>query len=1144
MGKTPAQENRLKAKKAGMSHEEVKKQQAQDAHRVKELANKDIAFGKKEGLKTKDQIMAQRLKDMNDPTTELGRATQKAARKAAKEAEEFLLRTKGISIKQKEVPEGVDPKTILCEYFRYSCCSKTAEKCRFSHKLDVAARGGAGEAARKRNIYDDDEADEADTMQLWDQAKLEAVIAKKHGKEANSSNETTIVCKYFLKAVEKQQYGWFWNCPGGADCKYKHKLPKDYVFKADLVAMMREAAMNRKSDQDDLREALEKLKASGQTLTPVTLDVFLEWKTKKVEERKARDEAAKAERHKRGVFTGKELCEATDMNHGSDEGSAEDDVEFAELRRVRKLAEEEEERRVAEEAAAALEKARSSGFTYGEEDLDWGISTDELNANKPPGYESSEYSDSDGEGAEGGDGAPKAVRAKKSEAAADAEGGGGDGDGDDDGGGGGGGSRRPTRKKPVKKVLPVGFEEEVVFEKASAKKDPNALDALLNEDEKAGEVDLDPKELGRRLAEKKAREEAEAAALIVKVQQEKEEKEARKAAKKAENEAKRAAKKADKEKGKKTKGEDDVTTLEEAMKGVSVAAAEAEGLESGAISKSALKRTVTGVLASRPTSRDIKIINFSMGMNGRELVRDCEIEITIGRRYGLLGQNGCGKTNFLECIANREVPIPEHVDMYHLNGETEPTSRSAIQTVIDEITAEMGRLNKLEEHILETFGPEDERLEAIYERLEEIDPSTFESRAAELLHALGFTETMIHRATEDMSGGWRMRVALAKALFAAPTLLLLDEPTNHLDLEACVWLEGYLAKYKKCLILVSHSQDFLNGVCTHIIWMTQGTLRYYTGNFDTYVKTVRDDEIVQQKKYEKEQADIKHLKEFIASCGTYANARKQAESKQKIIDKMIAAGLTPPVSKEKTFSFRFPECSKVPPPVLPFDNVSFAYDGKPEHYLYKDLDFGVDCDSRIALVGPNGAGKSTLLKLMTGELTATKGSVTRHPALLIGKYHQHSIEVLDQNKTVLDFFMDTYPNVHPTFKRDLDEWRGYLGRYGVSGKQQTTLIGELSEGQQCRLIYAMICMQKPNMLLLDEPTNHLDLDCIDTLADAINAYDGGVVLVSHDFRLIDQVAKQIWVCEDKTVRLWKDDIRAYKKHLTVKAEKEAAAKRI
>ncbi len=1128
MGKTPAQENRLKAKKGGMSHEQVKKMQSEDAHRVKQLANKDGDFGKKQGLKTKDQIMAQRLKDMNDPTTELGKATARAARKAAKEAEEFLLRTKGISIKQKEVPEGVDAKTILCEYFKHGCCAKTAEKCRFSHTLDVATKGTSGPGA-KRNIYDDDVADEGDTMELWDQSKLEAVIAKKHGAEANSLNETTIVCKHFLKAVEKQQYGWFWNCPGGDDCKYKHKLPKDYVFKADLVAMMREAAMNRKSDQDELREELEKLKNSGPG-TPVTLDVFLEWKTKKVEARKASDEKAKAERQKKGVFTGKELCEAADMNHTSDEGSAEDDAEFKELRRLRKLAEEEEEARVAAEAAAALEKARSSGQTYGEEELDWGISTDELNANKPAGYVSSEYSDSEEETEEGDDGKPKVVR-KKKKVVEEVE----EEDGDEEDATG----TKKNRKKAVKKNVPAGFEEEEVFE--SKKADPNALDTLLG-DEKVDEANLDPRELGRRLAAKKAAEEAEASALILKVQKEKEEKEARKAAKKADNEAKRAAKKAEKDKGKKKKGEDEVTTLEEAMKGVSVAAAEAEGASN--ISKAALKRTVTGVLASRPTSRDIKIINFSMGMNGRELVQDCEIEITIGRRYGLLGQNGCGKTNFLECIANREVAIPDHIDMYHLREEAEPTNRSAIQTVIDEITAEMGRLHKLEEHILENFGPEDERLEAIYDRLEEIDPTTFESRAAELLHALGFSETMIHRATEDMSGGWRMRVALAKALFAAPTLLLLDEPTNHLDLEACVWLEGYLAKYKKCLILVSHSQDFLNGVCTHIIWMTQGKLKYYTGNYDTYARTVRDEEVVQQKKYEKEQADIAHLKQFIASCGTYANARKQAESKQKIIDKMVAAGLTPPVVKEKTFTFRFPECTKVPPPVLPFDNVSFAYDGKAEHYLYKDLDFGVDCDSRIALVGPNGAGKSTLLKLMTGELTATKGNVTRHPALLIGKYHQHSIDVLDQTKTVLDFFMETYPNVHPTFKRDLDEWRAYLGRYGVSGRQQTTLIGELSEGQQCRLIYAMICMQKPNMLLLDEPTNHLDLECIDTLADAINAYEGGVVLVSHDFRLIDQVAKQIWVCEDKTVKLWPKDIRAYKKHLTSKAEKEAAAKKI
>ena len=1139
MGKTPAQQNRLKAKQQGMSHDKVKEMQAKEIHDVKKLKNRDLDFGRQQGLKKKEEVMRQRLKDMNDPTTELGKATARAARKAAKEAEEFLLRTKGISIKQKEVPEGVDPKTILCEYFRYGCCAKTAEKCKFSHTMDEQKRSG-GQAAAKRNIYDDDEADETDTMELWDQAKLESVIAKKHGSEATSSNATTIICKHFLSAVETRKYGWFWSCPGGADCKYKHKLPKGYVFKSDLVAMMREAAMNKKSDQDELREALEKLKDGPKT--PVTLEVFLKWKTNKVETRQKNDAKAREERQKKGQFTGKELCESAEMNHGSDEGSDADSAEFKELLRLKRLAEEEEEKRVAAEAAAAAEKAKASGVEYGYSEFDdapVGISTEELENNRPADADDeSDYSDDDEEGSGeiGDDGKPKAVikRPIGSKKAKEEE--------DEDGvviTDRGGGRSRGARNK--KGFVPEGFEEEEKYDKKE--KDPNDLQELLGTKE-VDESQLDPKELGRRLAEKKAKEEAEAAALIEKVAQEKAEKEARKAAKKAENEAKRAAKKAEKEKGKKKKGDDDITTLEEAMKGVSVAQAEKDAEASGSISVSALKRTVTGVLASRPTSRDIKIINFSMGMNGQELVKDCEIEITIGRRYGLLGQNGCGKTNFMECLANREVPIPDHIDMYHLNGETEPTDRSAIQTVIDELANELTRLQKLEMHIMENFGPDDERLEAIYDRLDEIDPNTFEARASELLSALGFSETMIHRATKDMSGGWRMRVALAKALFAEPTLLLLDEPTNHLDLEACVWLEGYLAKYKKCLILISHSQDFLNGVCTHILWMTRGTMLQYTGNYDTYCKTVRDDEIVQQKKYEKEQADIKHLKEFIASCGTYANARKQAESKQKIIDKMVAAGLTPPVVKERHFQFNFPECQKVPPPVLPFDNVSFAYDGKPDHFLYKDLDFGVDCDSRIALVGPNGAGKSTLLKLMTGELTPTKGSVTRHPGLLIGKYHQHSVDVLDRNKTVLDFFMDTYPNVHGKFKRDLDEWRGYLGRYGVSGRMQTTLIGELSEGQQCRLIYAMICMQKPNMLLLDEPTNHLDLDCIDTLANAINNYNGGVVLVSHDFRLIDQVAKQIWVCEDKTVRLWNDDIRAYKKHLTKKAEREAAAKKI
>jgi len=553
------------------------------------------------------------------------------------------------------------------------------------------------------------------------------------------------------------------------------------------------------------------------------------------------------------------------------------------------------------------------------------------------------------------------------------------------------------------------------------------------------------------------------------------------------------------------------------------------GSAMGVSATEGVSRCVTGVLTSRLTSRDIKIDGFTLGLNGVELIQDCAIELTIGRRYGLNGQNGCGKTNFLCSLAEKEVPIPDHMDLYHLHTEAEPSPKTALDSVIDYIREELKKLEALEEHIMTEFGPEDERLEAIYSRLEEIDPNTFESRAAELLHGLGFSSKMMAKSTKDMSGGWRMRVALARALFVRPTLLLLDEPTNHLDLEACVWLEEYLSHYNRCLILISHSQDFLNGVCTHIIWLTNKKLTYYTGNYDTYVKTVAEQNIIQQKKYEKEQDDIKHIKQFISSCGTYSNLVKQAKSKQKILDKMYAAGLTPPINVETTFKFTFPDCDKLPPPVLPFIDVSFAYSGLKEDYLYKNLDFGVDCDSRIALVGPNGAGKSTLLKLMTGDLSPTEGTVSRHMHLSVGKYHQHSVEVLDNTATCLDFFRQSYPNT-ATFKREVDEWRSFLGRYGVSGKMQTMKIGQLSEGQKSRLVFAMICMGKPNLLLLDEPTNHLDLEAIDALAEAIKIFNGGLVLVSHDFRLIDQVAEQIWVC-DRTLSVWKGDIRAYKAHL-------------
>src|ERR1700753_2163891 len=293
--------------------------------------------------------------------------------------------------------------------------------------------------------------------------------------------------------------------------------------------------------------------------------------------------------------------------------------------------------------------------------------------------------------------------------------------------------------------------------------------------------------------------------------------------------------------------------------------------------------------------------------------------------------------------------------------------------------------------------------------MESMDPSTFHTRASLILTGLGFNKKTSNKKTKDMSGGWRMRVALGKALFVKPSLLLLDDPTAHLDLEACVWLEEYLKKWENTLVLVSHSQDFLNGVCTTMIDMRQRLLMYYGGNYDSYNKTRSEQETNQMKAYDKQQEEIKHIKKFIASAGTYANLVKQAKSRQKILDKMEADGFIQPVQIDRVFTFRFADVEKLPPPVLSLDNVTFSYSGKKEDNLYENLDFGVDMDSRTALVGPNGVGKSTLLKILSGKLSPTSGSVSLHTHLKLGMYSQHSAEQLDLNKSSLDFERDKYP---------------------------------------------------------------------------------------------------------------------------------------
>ncbi|KAG6010227.1 ABC transporter ATP-binding protein arb1 [Claviceps pusilla] len=541
-------------------------------------------------------------------------------------------------------------------------------------------------------------------------------------------------------------------------------------------------------------------------------------------------------------------------------------------------------------------------------------------------------------------------------------------------------------------------------------------------------------------------------------------------------------------------------------------------------------RVTTGVLASTQASKDVKINSTSLVFHGRVLITDSTMELSYGRRYGLLGENGCGKSTLLKAIAAREFPIPDHIDIYLLNEGAPPSELGALEWVVTEAQNEMERLDKLAEKLLEEEGPESQVLIDLYDHMDKMDPSTFATRASLILTGLGFNKKTIHKKTKDMSGGWRMRVALAKALFVKPSLLLLDDPTAHLDLEACVWLEEYLKKWDRTLVLVSHSMDFLNGVCTNMIDMRGTKLLYYGGNYDSYHKTRAENETNQMKAYTKQQDEIAHIKKFIASAGTYANLVRQAKSRQKILDKMEADGFIQPVVPDRVFTFRFADVEKLPPPVLSFDNVTFSYSGDPADDLYRHLELGFDMDSRTALVGPNGVGKSTLLRLMTGKLSPTDGSVTRHTHLKLGLYSQHSAEQLDLTKSALDFVRDKYKEK----SQDYQYWRQQLGRYGLTGESQTALMGTLSEGQKSRIVFALLAIDGPNMLLLDEPTNGLDIPTIDSLADAINAFSGGVVVVSHDFRLLDKIAKQILVCENQTIRPWDSTIGAYKDYLRKK----------
>nr|QNH67898.1 ATP-binding cassette transporter subfamily F member 2 [Brachionus rotundiformis] len=544
-------------------------------------------------------------------------------------------------------------------------------------------------------------------------------------------------------------------------------------------------------------------------------------------------------------------------------------------------------------------------------------------------------------------------------------------------------------------------------------------------------------------------------------------------------------------------------------------------------------RACTGVLASHPNGRDVHIHQFSLTFYGQELVVDANLELNMGRRYGIIGLNGSGKSTILTAIAKKEIPIPEHVDIYHLSREIPATNKTAIEAVL-EADEEIEKLEQEADNLAHCNDIESqERLNDIYEKLDELNSDTRETRAAQILFGLGFNGQMQRKQCKDFSGGWRMRIALARALYLSPTLLLLDEPTNHLDLDASVWLEEELKKYKRILVIISHSQDFLNGVCTNIIHLNKQKLTYYTGNYDQYVQTRLELETNQAKRYQWEQDQIAHMKNYIARFGHgSAKLARQAQSKEKTLKKMVDSGLTEKVVSDKLLSFSFPDCGKLPPPVLSVQNVSFKYKDE-DKWIYKNLDFGFDMDTRVALVGPNGAGKSTLLKLIDGQILPTDGQIRRNTHLKIGRYHQHLAEELDLNLSALEYMMKAFPEV-----KEQEEMRRIIGRYGLTGRQQICPMKNLSDGQKSRVVFSWLAYQCPHLLLLDEPTNHLDIETIDALADALNTFEGGLILVSHDFRLINQVAEEIWICDKQTITKWNGDIISYKEFLRKKIEKE------
>lgn len=553
--------------------------------------------------------------------------------------------------------------------------------------------------------------------------------------------------------------------------------------------------------------------------------------------------------------------------------------------------------------------------------------------------------------------------------------------------------------------------------------------------------------------------------------------------------------------------------------------------------------------SSAGKSKDIKVDNFDLYVGlGQRILSDASLTLAHGRRYGLVGQNGIGKSTLLRALARRELNIPKHITILHVEQEITGDDNSALQSVLDadvwrkQLLSEESKINEriLEiDRLREEFDEESleikkldneagdlvQHLEEVHNKLSEMESDKLEARAASILYGLGFTKETQHNPTKSFSGGWRMRLSLARALFCKPDLLLLDEPSNMLDVPSITYLANYLQTYPSTVLVVSHDRAFLNDVATDIIHQHSERLDYYRGsNFDNFYAT-REERLKNQKReYENQMAYRQHLQQFIDKFRYNAAKSTEAQSRIKKLEKLPV--LEPP-EEEKTVTFKFPDPEKLSPPILQLQGVTFGYN--PDNLLLKNVDLDVQMDSRIALVGANGCGKTTLLKLLMEQLTPLAGSISRNGRLRIGYFAQHHVDSMDLTLDAVSWMLKTFPG-----KSD-QEYRGHLGSFGITGSLGLQRMQLLSGGQKSRVAFAALCLTNPHVLILDEPSNHLDTSGLDALTDALKNFKGGVLMVSHDVSMIHNLCNEIWVSEDGTVKKFDGDINAYKKYILEKA---------